>query len=160
MRNNLSSTLRFVKLGTGAVIMGSLLAVLMMAKSGAHEAHPSPAGIVVGEFEPTSAVCDARGASAVAKADIMADSPIAGNEIFTKLARADDPSCYAWGFKVPIEVVEIIYVGTSATNLHVYIIKLGEDMYVTVTIRREDLPKAGGTPEHGGSGYDYGKDSV
>lgn len=131
---------------------------LFLAKSGAHEGHPSPESIVVGEYEPVSAICDARGASEVAKADLAGDSHIAGNEVFTRLATADDPTCYAWGFMVPMEVTEITYIGTSAGNLHVYIIKLGEDMFVTVTIRRSETPTNGADHDH--DGYDYRKDSV
>lgn len=160
MRNNVA---RFVSGPVCRWLIIGLTAVaftgLFLAKSGAHEAHGFPKNLEIGGMQAINAVCDARAASEVAKADLAADSHVAGNEVFTRLAMADDPTCYGWGFMVPMEVTEITYVGTSETNLHVYIVKFGEDMYSVMTQRR-DVPAARPAEADHKHGYDYEGNSV
>ncbi len=142
MRNNLASFVsgpvcRWLIIGLTAVAFTGLF--FANNRVWGHEAHPVPQGGEIGAFHAMSAICNAKGASEVAKAGLVSGTLADGNAKFSELATADEPSCWAWGFPVPMRAEEVTYIGT-ADALHVYIVKFGEDMFAVMTVRRDLLP--------------------
>ena len=101
-----------------------------------HEAHSG--AWRVGEMYPVSGVCNARGASRVAQANLREGTLRAGNAEVTRLASAALPSCFGWGAPIMVTAREVTYIGTTA-GLHVYIIKFSESMFVVGGMRRAPI---------------------
>ena len=128
-----------IALASAAVV--GLVLFLLMARAGAHEAHPVPTK--VGNMHGMTALCDARGASAVARAGLVLGSFKAGNLELDAQTKASPARCSVWREPIGMKVLAVAYVGTQR-GLHVYIVKFGIKGYAVMSVRRAPLKTPAG----------------
>ena len=99
----------------------------------------------VGTIMPIFATCDALGANAVAKANLLAGSFKDGNDEFLRQVKAEPAHCFYLQVPMRLRAEEIVYAGMASDGLHVYLIKFeGEDLYGVLALRHRPKPEPAG----------------